>query len=61
MITVEDRIAIADLIHRYSYTWDGRDAAGWVERRLFGLVCDRDASERRLRESIGESSATRPL
>jgi len=30
-ISVEDRIAIADLIHRYSYTWDSRDADGWVD------------------------------
>ena len=29
-IALEDRAAITDLIHRYSYTWDGRDAAGWV-------------------------------
>ena len=26
-----DRIAITDLIHRYSYTWDGRDTDGWVD------------------------------
>jgi len=30
-ISLEDRAAIGDLIHRYSYTWDGRDAAGWVD------------------------------
>ena len=29
-VTLEDRAAITDLIHRYSYTWDGRDAASWV-------------------------------
>lgn len=29
-VALEDRAAIGDLIHRYSYTWDGRDAAGWV-------------------------------
>jgi len=29
-VALEDRAAITDLIHRYSYTWDGRDAAGWV-------------------------------
>ena len=29
-IELEDRAAITDLILRYSYTWDGRDAAGWV-------------------------------
>ncbi len=25
-----DRIALMDLVHRYSYTWDGRDTEGWV-------------------------------
>ncbi|MBM4245026.1 MAG: nuclear transport factor 2 family protein [Deltaproteobacteria bacterium] len=29
-VALEDRAAITDLIHRYSYTWDGRDVAGWV-------------------------------
>ena len=29
-VSLEDRAAIADLIHRYSYTWDGRDSDGWV-------------------------------
>lgn len=27
----EDRIALLDLISRYSHQWDGRDAAGWVD------------------------------
>ena len=30
-VSLEDRAAIGDLIHRYSYTWDGRDAGGWVD------------------------------
>lgn len=30
-ISLEDRAAIADVIHRYSYTWDERDTGGWVD------------------------------
>lgn len=30
-LSAADRIAITDLIHRYSYTWDGRDTDGWVD------------------------------
>lgn len=27
---LDDRVAIGELIHRYSYTWDSRDTDGWV-------------------------------
>jgi len=30
-MTQEDRVAIGDLVHRYSYTWDGRDGSAWVD------------------------------
>ena len=28
-VTVEDRLALVDLIAEYAYMWDGRDADGW--------------------------------
>ena len=29
-MSVEDRLAILELIAHYAYTWDSRDAAGWA-------------------------------